>query len=212
MAFMISQAPGGVVSTHVTEDTRHAVDFAMPEGTPVVAARAGVVVAVEWRHAAGGASRALLDKGNFVRVRHADGTIATYAHLAHAGVAVEPGEFVAAGRILGYSGATGYASGPHLHFAVTRETARDGNIVEVSEPVIFHVGNPPAAFAPRMGLAVTAEYSLPVEGPAPPRAAPVRAPRPTHAAGNGLSPAWAWLVALLLGIAGTGWFYRFSRH
>jgi murein DD-endopeptidase MepM/ murein hydrolase activator NlpD len=212
MAFMISQAPGGIVSTHVTQDTLHAVDFAMPEGTPVVAAREGVVIALEWRHAAGGTSRALLDKGNYVRVRHADDTIATYAHLAHAGVAVEPGEFVAAGRILGYSGATGFASGPHLHFAVTRETFRDGALAEISEPVMFYVGNPPVVFAPRMGLAVTAGYSSPAEAPRPSRGAPERTPWPDYRARAGVAPGIAWLFALAFGLAGIVWFWRFSRR
>jgi len=212
MAFMVSQAPGGVVSTHVTRETLHAVDFAMPEGTPVVAAREGVVIAVEWRHAVGGASRALLDKGNYVRVRHADGTIATYAHLAPAGVAVEPHEFVAAGRVLGYSGATGFASGPHLHFAVTREVGSGDAAGEISEPVTFYVGNPPVAFTPRMGLAVTAEYSSPAAAPATPKTGAMRRTFPEYGARRGLAPGLAWLFALLFGAAGTVWFYRFSRR
>lgn len=82
--------------------------------------------------------------GNLVRVRHTDGTAATYAHLGFFGVAVEEGEIVAAGKLLGYSGATGYASGPHLHFAVTRAAAGDAR-EEASLPVMFYSGHPPAA-------------------------------------------------------------------
>jgi murein DD-endopeptidase MepM/ murein hydrolase activator NlpD len=212
MAFMVSQAPGGIVRTHTTREALYAVDFAMPEGTPVVAAREGVVIDVEWRHAVGGASRALLDKGNYVRVRHADGTIATYAHLAHASVAVEPGELVAEGRILGYSGATGYASGPHLHFGVTVEIVSRDSVEEVSVPVTFYVGSPPVPFTARTGLAVRAEYSSAAQAPAPPRAGATRAASSAHGARGGLRPGLAWLFASLFGVAGTVWFYRFSRR
>ena len=46
-AYAVSQAPGGFISTHTAPESRHAVDFRMPEATPVVAARQGVVAAVE---------------------------------------------------------------------------------------------------------------------------------------------------------------------
>ena len=68
-AYTISQAPGGMMTTHRTRDSRHAVDFMMPAGTRVVAARAGVVVGAEWRRTAGAGSGALREWGNLVRVR-----------------------------------------------------------------------------------------------------------------------------------------------
>jgi len=208
-AFMISQAPGGFISTHTTRATRNAVDFAMPRGTPVLAAREGIVIAAEWRHDSGGQRTDLIAKGNIVRVRHADGTIGNYAHFMHAGVAVEVGEAVPAGKILGYSGSTGYSSGPHLHFGVTREVRAGGTVQEVSVPLTFYIGDPPVAFAPRVGLAVTASYASPAEPPrvpergtAPPAVALPRA---------SLATIWAWLVAGALGLGGIAWFYRFSR-
>jgi murein DD-endopeptidase MepM/ murein hydrolase activator NlpD len=212
-ACMISQAPGGIVTTHTTAATMHAVDFAMPEGTPVLAARKGTVIGVEWRHERGGRSFTLVDKGNYVRVRHEDGTIATYAHLMPAGVAVEPGETVPAGKILGYSGATGFASGPHLHFVVTREVGADGTVQEVSVPVTFYVGEPPVAFAPRAGLAVTANYSSPAQPPPPPGAhAARRAPWPAYASSSGRAGELELLLACVLALVGIAWFYRFSRR
>src|SRR5436190_12089848 len=117
-SFVITQAPGGKITTHFAKSSRHAIDIAMPEGTPVLAARRGVVIASEARHVAQG--EPLTDLGNFVRVRHEDGTLAVYAHLAHEGVAIELDEEVEAGRLLGYSGTTGYSTGPHLHFGVSR--------------------------------------------------------------------------------------------
>jgi murein DD-endopeptidase MepM/ murein hydrolase activator NlpD len=215
-AYMISQARRGFITTHTTPDSRDAVDFKMPEGTPVVAARDGVVIAAEWHYQAGAGRPALSGKGNLVRVRHADGTVATYAHLMYFGVSIEDGEIVAAGKLLGYSGSTGYASGPHLHFAVTRAapSVRAGDALqEVSVPVMFYNGNPPVAFAPRVGLAVTASYLLPAEPLAAPRATPRRVeaartvPPPEVIAGGMVR----LVVACLLALAGVIWFYRFSQ-
>ena len=208
-AYVISQALGGINPTHTTPYSRHAVDFRMPPGTPVLAARAGVVIAAEWRYEAGAEQETLLTKANMVRVRHADGSVAIYAHLLHFGVSVEEGEFVAAGRQLGFSGSTGFASGPHLHFAVTTGDAPR----EVSLPVRFYVGDPPVAFAPRVGLSISADYRSPAAPPAEPRASPRRfealegAPPPELSAAGALG----LLAVCLLGVGGMVWFYWFSR-
>jgi murein DD-endopeptidase MepM/ murein hydrolase activator NlpD len=218
-AYTISQAPGGMIRTHTTRDSRYAIDFTMPEGTPVVAARDGVVVAVEWRHVRGGNRGELRYRSNFVRVRHADGSFAIYAHLVHAGVSVEEGEGVWAGRLLGYSGSTGYVSAPHLHFGVTLPDESQG--VEVSVPVIFYNGNPPVEFTPRAGLAVRASYAVPVEPMAwPGKRVPARsvlqdhwrpappAPPTAEMIAQGWIRIWAMLVAA---VAGFAWFFRFSN-
>lgn len=55
--------------------------------------------------------------GNFVRIRHADGTISGYAHMASAGVKV--GDQLAGGTVIGKVGSTGASTGPHLHFTLT---------------------------------------------------------------------------------------------
>jgi murein DD-endopeptidase MepM/ murein hydrolase activator NlpD len=212
-AFMISQGLGGFITTHTTKESRHAVDISMPEGTPVVAAREGIVIATEWRHDAGGRSEEYWTRGNAVRVRHPDGTIGSYFHFMHAGVAVEVGEYVQAGKILGYAGSTGFSSGPHLHFAVTRTLRSGGGLEEVSEPITFYVGNPPRAFAPRAGLAVTANYAFPGDALLPVRSVTPRiamvgpAPPPGE-----IVKRWARLAVMFaLTVFGLCWFYRFSR-
>ncbi len=208
-AYVISQALGGINPTHTTPYSRHAVDFRMPPGTPVLAARAGVVIGTEWRYEGGAEDEALLTRANMVRVRHADGSVATYAHLMPFEVSVEAGDVVAAGRQLGLSGATGFASGPHLHFAVTT----DDGPREVSLPVMFYNGDPPVAFAPRVGLAVVANYAESVAPPAEPRASPRRfealegAPPPEVSAAGAL----VFLAVCLLGLGGMLGFYWFSR-
>lgn len=112
----IGQGFGG--PTHQQPQSRYAVDFEVPDGTPVLAARGGLVIDVVDRFEAGGLDVALDGKANIVRVEHDDGSMALYAHLAPRSARVRIGERVVTGTRLGDSGHTGYASGPHLHFAV----------------------------------------------------------------------------------------------
>jgi len=114
----VDQGYGGRFS-HADAENRHAVDFALPEGTPVLAAREGVVLDVEAGHSAGGPDYARYrDRANYVRILHPDGSMAAYAHLQAGGVLVRPGERVRAGQRIGLSGNTGYSTAPHLHFVV----------------------------------------------------------------------------------------------
>jgi murein DD-endopeptidase MepM/ murein hydrolase activator NlpD len=103
--------------SHHDDANRYALDFALAAGTPVLAARAGVVMELQRGVTAHGAS-ADAGGGNLVRVLHADGSMAVYAHLSAQGLAVVPGQQVAAGQLLGHSGNSGFSTAPHLHFAV----------------------------------------------------------------------------------------------
>lgn len=117
-ALRVEQGWGGGFS-HRDAENRYGVDFAAPYGTPVRAARAGVVMEVENGFDGGGRDRANdLGRANFVRILHADGSMALYAHLQRGGLRVRLGQRVAAGEPIGLVGATGFATGPHLHFAV----------------------------------------------------------------------------------------------
>jgi murein DD-endopeptidase MepM/ murein hydrolase activator NlpD len=114
----VEQGWGGGFS-HRDAENRYGVDFAAPSGTPVRAARAGVVMEVEDGFDGGGRDRANdLGRANFVRIVHADGTMALYAHLQRGGLRVRVGQRVGTGEPIGLVGATGFATGPHLHFAV----------------------------------------------------------------------------------------------
>jgi len=101
--FRIGQAPGGPITTHTEPDARFAVDITMPEGTPVVAARDGLVIKTQADQLWGGIDPRLKGAANSVEILHADGTIALYAHLAPGGVRVYPGQRVAAGSVIGLS-------------------------------------------------------------------------------------------------------------
>jgi murein DD-endopeptidase MepM/ murein hydrolase activator NlpD len=108
----------GSLSHRRGSNDEYAIDFEMPVGTKVRAAREGTVVAVRQDSSVGGGNDRFHTSDNYVVVRHADGTFAEYKHLKHNGALVSPGEKVRAHQPLGLSGNTGYSTTPHLHFAV----------------------------------------------------------------------------------------------
>lgn len=215
LSFMFTQVSDGRITTHFTKATLHAVDIAMPEGIAVLAAREGIVEALETRQRSAGDDAQLTYEGNFVRVRHKDGTAATYAHLRDQGIAAQLGEVIAAGQLLGYSGRSGDVVEPHLHFVVTRtEENSAGWREEVSIPVKFYVGVPPIVFAPRAALIVTANYSGPAGAPRLPSEIVAYTPwkRPPLEAGDELL-AWMRLALwLVCGVAAMSWFWSFAKR
>lgn len=131
----IHQAWGGRFS-HTDPQNFHAVDFSLPVGTPILAARAGVVLDVNDDHFESGLDPRLATRANSVRIVHADGTMAVYAHLKHEAGWVRIGDRVRAGQQIALSGNVGFSSGPHLHFVVQRNA---GMRLE-SVPFHFRVG------------------------------------------------------------------------
>ena len=131
-SFLVMQGYGGEFS-HKGE-LQYAMDFDMPEGTPVHAARAGTVVKLEEKNAKGGPTKEMMDFANYVTIMHGDGTFADYSHLKKGGVAVEVGQRVQTGQLIGYSGNTGFSTGPHLHFIV-KKAKRGGGFISI--PVKF---------------------------------------------------------------------------
>ncbi|HUF77265.1 MAG TPA: M23 family metallopeptidase [Longimicrobiales bacterium] len=124
---------------------RYSLDFGMPRGTPVLAAREGVVLYLQDGFTQGGADPALLERANLVVIAHRDGTMASYGHL-EPGIEVAVGDTVREGEALGRSGRTGFAGQPHLHFHVgvrmlgepgrtipIRMRDRDGALIDLVE-------------------------------------------------------------------------------
>ncbi|GAA4331394.1 M23 family metallopeptidase [Flaviaesturariibacter amylovorans] len=97
-----------------------ALDFTMPEGTEIRAAREGTVVKVVQQHTQACASESCKQYNNYVTIRHPDGTFGHYAHIAPNGALVKLGDSVRRGDPIARSGNTGWTSGPHLHFVVYR--------------------------------------------------------------------------------------------
>jgi len=115
-SFPVSQGFHGKYS-HTGGDC-YSIDFKMPEGTPVHAAREGTVVGAKSDSNIGGGNKKYEWDANFILIRHSDGTFGHYVHLQKGGVKVKVGDTVTAGQLIGYSGNTGHSTGPHLHFAV----------------------------------------------------------------------------------------------
>ena len=97
----------------------YALDFKMKKGTKICAARSGVVFAIRENSKKGGYKSKYLSEGNYVIVRHDDGTQANYWHIDFNGALVKPGDTVHEGQVIALSGNTGYSAFPHLHFEVT---------------------------------------------------------------------------------------------
>lgn len=130
--FVVSQGFMGEHS-HQHIQAHHAVDIAMPEGTPIVAARAGRVMSIENRFSRSGLNEAYAAEANKVRVLHSDGSMAVYGHLKTGSVSVHRGQTVERGQLLAQSGNTGFSSGPHLHFVVQINRGQE----LVSVPFLF---------------------------------------------------------------------------
>jgi murein DD-endopeptidase MepM/ murein hydrolase activator NlpD len=118
ISFPIIQGYGAKLSHRGAE--RFTLDFGMPVGTPVHAARDGVVALIEDSHDDGCAREECGRYANFVVVLHSDGTTGEYFHLERSSVRVQVGERVQRGQWLARSGNTGFSTAPHLHFGVYR--------------------------------------------------------------------------------------------
>ncbi|MBZ4189690.1 M23 family metallopeptidase [Niabella beijingensis] len=104
--------------TQFTHKRRAALDFKMPIGSPVCAAREGVVVRTKEDGDQGGIRKSNRPHANYVVIQHADSSRAGYWHLKKESVLVNVGDTVKKGQLIAYSGNTGYTYFPHLHFIV----------------------------------------------------------------------------------------------
>jgi len=134
--------------------THNGVDIAIPKRTPVRAAASGVVLVARCNaHLAGVPFSCDRDGGIFVLgcgwyvdVLHAGSVITRYCHMVQRPNVV-PGQYVAPGQVLGFSGTSGHSSGPHLHFEV--HLNGDSSGLGAIDPVPFmnQVGAPLAGSA-----------------------------------------------------------------
>lgn len=90
----------------------HGVDYGAPTGTPVRATARGTVTSAGWSGGGG---------GNMVKVRHVNGYLTAYLHLSRFAPGVRPGVRIAQGDVIGYVGATGLATAPHLDYRVQKD-------------------------------------------------------------------------------------------
>ena len=107
------------------------VDFGAPKGTPIMAAGDGVI---EKRETTG-------SFGNYIRIRHNGEYATAYAHMSRFAPEFAVGKRVRQGQIIGYVGATGRATGPHLHFEVMRNQ-KQVNPINVKFPAAQKLDGP----------------------------------------------------------------------
>jgi len=84
------------------------IDFGAPTGTPIFAAGNGTIVSIGRNG----------DYGNYIRLRHNGQYQTAYAHMSKFASGLKKGDKVTQGEVIGYVGATGRATGPHLHYEV----------------------------------------------------------------------------------------------
>ena len=122
------------ISSHFTESRYHpilriyrphlAIDYAAPTGTPVVSIGAGTVTS---RYYDGGGY------GNYVEIKHPNGYTTGYGHLSKFADGLKVGKRVEQGEVIGYVGATGLATGPHLDFSISKN-GKKVNFLELEIP------------------------------------------------------------------------------
>lgn len=103
------------------------VDYAAPQGTPVRSVGEGWVEFVGWQNG----------YGNVVQIEHGNDKSTLYAHLSQ--VDVRRGQRVEQGQRIGAVGATGWATGPHLHFEfrVRGQHQDPGKVAKASEAIVI---------------------------------------------------------------------------
>lgn len=122
--YKVLQSWGGMFS-HDEPFSFYAVDFAMPEGTVVTAARAGRVVAMKMDSTKGCAFARCAGDANYLVLEHSDKTLGEYFHLQPGSALVRIGQWAEVGTPLAHSGNTGFSTEPHLHFVV-KTAGEDG--------------------------------------------------------------------------------------
>ncbi|ROI06816.1 M23 family metallopeptidase [Chryseobacterium sp. G0240] len=135
-SFNIYQGYNGNFS-HQNENS---LDFSMPEGTEIVAAREGVVTDFVNHNNRGCPTRNCIDQANYITILHPDGTFAQYYHLKQNGVKVNIGDQVEKGDVIGLSGNTGWSKGPHLHFVCYLPRVENDKYRETLK-TLFRIGN-----------------------------------------------------------------------
>lgn len=133
--FTIVQGAFGRIS-HSRPGEGYSWDFEVPIGTPVVAAQSGKVIGIWEPNDGNGCNSKYLHLGHYIRILHADGTIAQYVHINSQ---VEVGDIVEKGQIIAVTAKNGWICAPHwhLHFGIYRSTREINAPDNKTIPVYF---------------------------------------------------------------------------
>jgi len=116
-------SPTGEYAHENWPQTKYAVDFLVPVGTPVVAVMSGTVHMAKSDSDRHGLDVDLAQEANYVVIYHGGGTYGEYVHLGKDKIEVQEGQEVREGDLLGFTGLSGCMSCPHLHFNVVKKVA-----------------------------------------------------------------------------------------
>jgi murein DD-endopeptidase MepM/ murein hydrolase activator NlpD len=157
--------PNRLHPIHNYRRPHNGVDYAANTGTPIMATGDGVVIFTGWKG----------ELGNLVEIRHANGWVTRYGHMRGFASGIRAGTRVRQSQIIGYVGATGGATGPHLHYEMR------GSNGEVKNPQ--HIRLPPGEPVPaesrgRWALESLERLSMLGDLPGPPIALLAEAPAP----------------------------------
>jgi murein DD-endopeptidase MepM/ murein hydrolase activator NlpD len=131
------------------------IDYAAPTGTPVQSTGDGTVMTASRTRA----------NGNYVKIRHNNSYISYYLHLSRFGKGIKQGAKVEQGQVIGYVGATGYATGPHLDYRV-KKNGRFVNPRRLKLPPAEPVSDENmAAFTAKRDSLLSVLRSVPVRDP-----------------------------------------------
>ena len=104
---------------------KHAIDFTVPEGTPIYAALGGIITFVKQDSKIGGLNSKYDKDTNGVIIQHENNESTAYWHLKHNGAKVKINQEFKKGQLIGLSGNTGWSHKPHLHFEVFKTDTND---------------------------------------------------------------------------------------
>ena len=119
-----------------TSRAHRGVDYGAPTGAPVVAVASGAVMSATYDDS----------NGRMVRLRHTSGYQTDYLHLSRFAPGIRAGGHVDQGEVIGYVGSSGLATGPHLHFGLTKNGA-------FVNPIAEHRNMPPGEPVPESSMA-----------------------------------------------------------
>lgn len=186
LAYLCSQSEHGGLSHFAHASTRFACDFDAPVGTPVLAAGAGRVLALEQEAPAGGNDCALFFRYNSLTLQLTGPGLAhvvEYVHFLAGSATVRVGDTVAEGQQICLTGQAGFCPTPHLHIEAHLGVGDDP--VAPSVPIAFYTGEGPNAelFVPVAGAWYPSACTARAEPEPPAAAAAVKAV--SDAAGSG---------------------------
>lgn len=149
-SYMVNQGYNG----NFSHQNENAIDFTMPEGAEVLAARDGIIVQVVQNNTEACLKEECKKYNNYISIMHVDGTFAYYAHIKYNSSKYKLGDVVKRGDVIAYSGNVGWTSAPHLHFMCLTSSFEKWNSIETK----FRINKGDKAVTLKEGITYLRDY------------------------------------------------------